>query len=174
MHDKIIKPRKKVKFGIFTLVMISMLLLAGCTTSKDEVIKVGGNEVPSLYSVVGEREIQESKKSTTTGLSTVELVYKAGVVKQEDLKAYTEHLLKNDWLITKDIEETEKGYSWQIGKESKREGNIVLIDIFWPELGSAKIVYREGEGSIVPYEEKEKIEETINDEGIKKETAKKY
>jgi len=43
--------------------MAFMPLLAGCTSSKDEIIKVGGNEVPSLYFVVGEREIQENKKA---------------------------------------------------------------------------------------------------------------
>ncbi|HLR35738.1 MAG TPA: hypothetical protein VK071_10500 [Tissierellales bacterium] len=68
----------------------------------------------------------------------MELVYKADVVKKEDLTEYTERLLKDNWLITKSIEETKEGYSWKISKESKREGNIVLIDIFWPELRLAK------------------------------------
>lgn len=151
MYNNRIKYKNINKLSIFIMMLSFVLLLVGCVSNKDEIIKVGDNEVPSLYSVVGEREITGSEKNVKTELKMVELTYKSGVVSQDDLVAYTEHLIDNGWLLTKEIEESQEGYIWQLGKESKKEGNIILIDVFWPELGSAKIVYREGEGTITSY-----------------------
>lgn len=151
MYNNRIKYKNINKLSIFIMMLSFVLLLVGCVSNKDQIIKVGDNEVPSLYSVVGEREITGSEKNVKTELKMVELTYKSGVVSQDDLVAYTEHLIDNGWLLTKEIEESQEGYIWQLGKESKKEGNIILIDVFWPELGSAKIVYREGEGNITSY-----------------------
>lgn len=151
MYNNRIKYKNINKLSIFIMMLSFVLLLVGCVSNKDEIIKVGDNEVPSLYSVVGEREITGSEKNVKTELKMVELTYKSGVVSQDDLVAYTEHLIDNGWLLTKEIEESQEGYIWQLGKESKKEGNIILIDVFWPELGSAKIVYREGKGNITSY-----------------------
>lgn len=151
MYNNRIKYKNINKLSIFIMMLSFVLLLVGCVSNKDQIIKVGDNEVPSLYSVVGEREITGSEKNVKTELKMVELTYKSGVVSQDDLVAYTEHLIDNGWLLTKEIEESQEGYIWQLGKESKKEGNIILIDVFWPELGSAKIVYREGKGNITSY-----------------------
>ncbi|MBC5648698.1 hypothetical protein [Christensenella tenuis] len=139
----------KNKCGIFALLLLVLLsLAAGCASSTAPTVEVGGEVLPSLYSVVGEKKITGTSKSISTGLAEVELTYQGVAV--DELNSYIESLVSDGYMITQEASATEDGQTYQIGKEASKEGNIILISFYFEDGGSAVINYAVGAGTITP------------------------
>ena len=137
------------KRGIFALLLLFMILLAaGCTSSTAPTVEIGGEVLPSLYSVVGEKKITGTSKSISTGLAEVELTYQG--VSIDELNSYIESLISDGYLVTQEASATGSGQGYQIGKEASTEGNIILISFYFEDGGSTVINYAVGAGTITP------------------------
>jgi len=132
------------------LVMVLAFMLAGCGMLSDAAklteYTLGEDHIPSINSVVGEREVSAVESSVDNGVSTQKYTYSSASV-YEDLLAYVNTLHDQGWLITKDIDLTVVPGSGQLGIQSAEEGQIVLVD-FTYEDGSYTIEVKKGQGTI--------------------------
>lgn len=137
------------KHGIFVfLLLVVTLLIAGCASSTAPKVEVGGEVLPSLYSVVGEKKITGTSKGISMGLAEVELTYHG--VSLEELNSYIEFLVSDGYMITQEASATGNGQSYQVGKEASKEGNIILISFYFEDGGATIINYAVGTGTITP------------------------
>lgn len=145
---------KAAKIGIISLLALLLTwALAGCG-AKDPVIKVGNDQIPSLYSVVGERRMSGSAAGFDDSVRYVTKTYAPGEVSLTDIEGYWTALRDQEhFIVTMDTEQLNGHVKLQLGKESVDNGAIVLIDIDFDELGNTEIQYRVGEGTLTRYDE---------------------
>jgi len=141
---------KKILISLALLVAV-VCLVAGCgaksaVSSTAATIKVGTEDVITLYSAVGERAIT---KGTVVDGKT-EVTYGGGNVSIDDLNAYITKLVnENDFIITKNVSTDEAGgQSYQIGKNATDAGKIVYIDFYFVADGNTVVTYSQANGSI--------------------------
>ena len=140
--------RKKMAI-VVAIVGILLVLATGCVSKTAATVKVGGEEVATLYSVVGERTITGSSVSTDTDGATTKLTYGSGAVSIDDVNGYITKLINEDgFLITQEVQNDGTGQSYQIGKSSSTEGKILLIDFYFIDGGDTVITYTETDGQV--------------------------
>ena len=140
--------RKKIVL-VAALVGILLVMAVGCVSKTAATVKVGGEEVATLYSVVGERAITGSSVSTGTDGSVTKLTYGGGTVSIDDVNEYISKLVNDDgFLITQQAQNDGRGQSYQIGKGSASEGKILLIDFYFVDGGDTIITYTETAGQV--------------------------
>lgn len=139
----------KNKRGILAFILLAMVVfMAGCASSTAPTVEVGGEVLPSLYSVVGEKKITGTSKSINTEAAEVELTYQG--VALDELNSYIESLVSDGYMITQEAQAQGTGQSYQIGKEASADGRIILISFYFEDGGSTVITYTVGEGTITP------------------------
>lgn len=143
------KSLKSIAF-LAVIVMIASVF-AGCGGT-DPVIKVGNDEVPSLYSVVGERKITGTSSNVENGVRNAQKTYQSGAVTREDIESYFTALREtHGYIVTMDTEENGTAIRAQLAKESVDAGKIVVVDIDFDSAGSTVLSYTVGEGTLNVY-----------------------
>ncbi len=125
--------------------------LTGCGAALKEAAKLGEYEagddrIPSITSVVGEREVTDVEISTKNGVVTKQYTYISTSV-YDDLLAYVNRLMQDDWLVTRDIDLNVVPGSGELGKNSVDEGQIVLLSFSYEE-GGYTVQIVKGKGTI--------------------------
>lgn len=134
---------------VIALAGILLLFATGCVSRTAATVKVGGEEVATLYSVVGEKAITGSSVSTGTDGATTKLTYGGGSVSIDDVNAYITKLVNDDgFLVTQQVKSDGTGQSYQIGKSSSSGGKILLIDFYFVDGGDTVITYTETSGQV--------------------------
>ncbi len=87
-----------------------------------EYIEIGNDKIPTIYSAVGQKDIMSINKSLKEDNNTTTLVYYADDFTAEDLDAYSEVLLDEDFSEAKD--ETN---IFMYVRESSDTGNLVFV-----------------------------------------------
>lgn len=143
---------KKI-YRVISLVLILSLTfaLAGCSAALKEAAKLseyeaGDDRIPSITSVVGEREVTDVEVSTKNGVVTKQYTYLSTSV-YDDLFAYVTKLMQDDWLVTQDIDLNVVPGSGELGRNSKDEGQIVLLSFSYEE-GGYTVQIVKGKGTI--------------------------
>lgn len=131
---------------IFTLVPV----LAGCgilsNAAELEQYEMGSDVIPSINSVVGEREVTGVETSTNNGIKVKQYSYSSTSV-FDDLWAYASMLMEDGWLVTQDIDLNVVPGTGELGRNSVDEGQILLLFFSYEENGYT-IRITKGEGTI--------------------------
>ena len=107
----------------------------------------GGDSIPSINSVVGERKIEEVSTNTTNGVTTKGYQYASDTV-SDDLIAWLSLLLDDHgYLGLTSFNVTEIPGSGQIAAESAEGGKIIIIEIDYRSDGYT-ISITKGEGTL--------------------------
>ena len=129
-----------MKRTAYLIVLLTFALaFAGCSALKEAASleaydMAGGDEVPSITSVVGEREVTGVKSSVSGGVTTKEYTYVSDTV-YDDLLAYVRALMDEGWLVTQDIDLGVVPGSGELATHSIEEGQVVLVDFTYDEAG---------------------------------------
>jgi len=142
---------KKLLFFAFILLILSfVLILSGCGAALDEAAalseyEVGGDLIPSITAVVGQREVTGVESQTSNGIPSRQYTYASDVV-FEDLFAYVSMLREGEgWLVTEAYDLAQVPGTAQLGRESKDDGQILLLSIAYEDAKYAiKITKLEG------------------------------
>jgi len=140
------------KTACVIVLLILALALAGCGAALKEAASLeaydmaGGDEVPSITSVVGEREVKCVKTSVSGGITTKEYTYVSDTV-YDDLLAYVRALIDEGWLVTQDIDLGVVPGSGELATHSSEEGQVILVDFTYDEAGYV-IKITKGKGTL--------------------------
>ena len=124
---------KKIKV-VFIVVTICALALVLCACSvlndaaKLQSYDFDNDSVPSITSVVGDRDVTGTKKGTGTDGVYQEYTYKTDSV-IEDIQAYINKLQSQGWVITIIEDDGASSGTVQLGNESSDSGKIILLTI---------------------------------------------
>lgn len=127
--------KKSRILGMVALLASVVLLAVGCVSSKQESLSLRDNEIPTLYSVVGEREIVGTDTEVTNDTQITTLTYQKNSVSQADVDAYVAKLKEDGF---------EEISSMVLSKASQKEGEQITITIALDENGSTTIQYTAG------------------------------
>ena len=120
------------------VVFISALVFSGCGAILTDAAKlteyeVDGETVPSISSIVGEREVTAVDTETNNGVKSVQYTYKSTSV-TDDLIAYLSKLQDEEgWLVTEDYDLTTVPGTAQMGKASEDEGQILILSVAYED-----------------------------------------
>lgn len=130
-----------MKRAVFLAVSLMLALaLTGCvavlkdTAALEAYDMAGGDAVPSINSVVGEREVKGVKSSVSNGVTTKEYTYVSDTV-YDDLLAYVQALMDEGWLVTQDIDLNVVPGTGQLAAHSYEEEQVVLVDFSYDDAG---------------------------------------
>lgn len=141
--------KKKKTLIVMVLVGLLLVLATGCVSATAPTVKVGSEEIETLYSVVGERPITGSSVSTDTNGSKTELTYGNGSVSIGDVNDYISKLVNEQgFLVTRQAENDGTGQTYQIGKQASEDGKIFLVDFYFEDGGNTVITYQVTAGTL--------------------------
>lgn len=130
---------KRTARHIVSVLLMFVLVFAftGCGAALKEAAKLesyalGDESVPSITSVVGEREVTGVESSTNNGIASKQYTYASASV-YDDLWAYVQTLMDDGWLVTQDIDLKDVPGSGQLGKKSAQDGQILLISFSYED-----------------------------------------
>ncbi len=127
-----------------------MFALSGCGTLKKaaalEQYEMGEDAVPSITSVVGEREVTGVESSTSGGTQTKKFTYLSGTV-FDDLLAYIDRLTQDGWLVTQGYDLNAVPGSGELGINAAQEGKYLLVAFSYDAAGYV-ITITKGNGTI--------------------------
>lgn len=138
------------KIGLFLIVTLTLLTLVGCVSSSAEVVEIGTDTIPSLYSAVGERKITGTEKSSGTDGKELRLAYAPGI-STEDIIAYMKKLEENGFIVTMDTQVQGDVEINQMSAPSVQEGLVLVVEIYFSQTDSTVISYNLIEGTITHY-----------------------
>lgn len=127
------------KTACLIVLLTLVLAFAGCGVLKEAASleaydMAAGDEVPSITSVVGEREVKSVKTSVSNGVTTKEYTYVSDTV-YDDLLAYITALMDEGWLVTQDIDLGVVPGSGELAAHSIEEGQVILMDFTYDDAG---------------------------------------
>ena len=127
--------RSVLLITVLCTLVLSLMPLSACNTLANtlkeatqlQVYTIGNETIPSINSVVGEREVTNVTTGTGTNGQYKEYTYKSEDV-LIDVQKYIDFLQNQNWVVTI-IEGTESSGKVQLGIESTESGNILLLTI---------------------------------------------
>ncbi len=128
---------KKTKYtALVLLVCATAVLLCSCNTLKKaaelQSYDFGDDSIPSINSVVGEREVTAVNKGTANGTQYQEYQYLSGTV-FDDLVTYLDKLRAGGYIVTKEYDIANSPGSAQVATQSAGEGMILVVDIAYED-----------------------------------------
>lgn len=123
--------KKIIIFVGFVLVLMTVIFVIISRLLMGTEIKLNEEKIPSLYEVTKKTGVY--KVETSGGdIITEKLYYKEGSIDVENLNEYINYLVDFGFITTKDFVNN----NGQLGKVSKDNGKIILIDLKYSENGS--------------------------------------
>jgi hypothetical protein len=143
--------RKTVCTVVSVLLVFALVpALSGCGILADaeklEQYEMDEDVIPSINSVVGEREVTGVESSTDNGVKVKQYSYSSDSV-FDDLLQYVITLREDGWLVTQDIDLDVVPGTGELGKNSVDEGRVVLVFFSYDDSGYT-IKISKGEGTI--------------------------
>jgi hypothetical protein len=135
---------KKVAFMVVSLILAAAL--AGCGAELEAYDMADGDAVPSITSVVGEREVTGVQSSVSNGVTTKEYTYVSDTV-YDDLLSYVRALMDEGWLVTQDIDLNVVPGSGELAAHSSEEGQVILVGFTYDDAGYV-ITVTKGKGTL--------------------------
>lgn len=141
---------KKVAFMVVSLILAAAL--AGCGAALKDAAQLeaydmaDGDAVPSITSVVGEREVTGVQSSVSNGVTTKEYTYVSDTV-YDDLLSYVRALMDEGWLVTQDIDLNVVPGSGELAAHSSEEGQVILVGFTYDDAGYV-ITVTKGKGTL--------------------------
>ncbi len=142
--------KKTILFTSVLMIFALILALSGCGAALKEAsalkeYEMGKDNVLSITSVIGEREVTGVESGINNGIVSKQYIYVSETV-YDDLLAYVTALMDQGWLVTKDIDLNVVPGSGELGKKSAADdGQILLLSFTYEESGYViKIVKGEG------------------------------
>lgn len=132
------------------IITVFAACFAGCGKT-DPVIKVGNDEIPTLYSVVGERKVTGVSKGIENGVHYAEKTYPSSEVSIDDIEAYVNALQDEYHFVITMMEDSGTSVHSQLGNESVDEGKIIIIDINYDSSDDTTIQYQVMVGTLTRY-----------------------
>lgn len=121
----------------------------GNSANADE-YKLGDDTVKSIKAVVEKRKVVSISTATSNGVKTKKVEYKSNTV-QEDLTKYVQYLRDEaGYVLTKDVDLSQKSASIELGKKSVDSGKILIMTIDYNPFGYT-ITLQKGEGTLTMY-----------------------
>lgn len=152
------KKKKSVKGILFVIACIFAIVLVGVgiaffavgnSANADE-YKLGDDTVKSIKAVVEKRKVVSVSTATSNGVKTKKVEYKSNTV-QEDLTKYVQYLRDEaGYVLTKDVDLSQKSASIELGKKSVDSGKILIMTIDYNPFGYT-ITLQKGEGTLTMY-----------------------
>ncbi len=132
------------------IILFAVALIAVNNTANADYYTFGDDQIPSLKSVVGKRTVQSTAFSTESGVDTKTVVYKIDGENSviDDVNQYYDYLVEKEDFYLTDYEED--GSSIQISKESKDDGQIIIMTITIDD-PECTIFIKKGEGNLTIY-----------------------
>lgn len=142
---------RKATFFMVSALLVFTLALTGCGAALADAAKlseyeIDGESIPSITSVVGEREVKGVESSTNNGVKSTQYTYVSDTV-YDDLWAYVQKLMDDGWLVTQDIDLSVVPGSGQLGRNASEEGKILLLSFAYED-GKYAIKVTKAEGTI--------------------------
>jgi hypothetical protein len=140
------------KILVLALPLVLLVMLSACSMLSDAAklqnYDFGNESVPSINSVVGEREVTSASTSSGTDGQIQEYTYKSDDV-PSDLVAYIDKLQSLNWVSTETSGDDTAGFV-QFGIESVDAGKIILVSITY-DSSSYTIKIQKTEGTLTRY-----------------------
>ncbi|MBD5560705.1 MAG: hypothetical protein HDQ87_10220 [Clostridia bacterium] len=138
------------KWSWLALVLAAVMLLAACSSGKDDFFRVGEDQIPTLYTAVGSKKITDTKTGFENGNSYKSVTYES--VSAEDMQAYVDALEAIGYAQVQDTEISESGVqTLTMGNNSVTDGKIILIRITLDPNGQTNVLYNVNDGTIEFY-----------------------
>jgi hypothetical protein len=142
---------KKTVCWLVSLFLVFILALTGCGATLTEAAnleqyEMSGDVIPSITSVVGEREVTGVEAATSNGVATRQYTYSSATV-YDDLLAYVNKLLEDGWLVTQAIDLNIVPGSGELGMKSVDDGQILLVSLSYED-SKYVIKLTKGKGTI--------------------------
>jgi hypothetical protein len=141
---------RKILLGVLALVVFA---LCSCAVLDDaaklEAYDFGGDRIPSLSSVAGERKVTSVESgSRTGGVEYKNFSYESSSM-SADMDAYFAALKDAGFIVTKDSAGNTLKGSVELGCDSVDEGKIILINLAWDN-SIIEVQISKGDGVITP------------------------
>ena len=141
---------KKTRLIVSVLLIVALAFsMCACGKAMKEAAELqvydfDSDQIPTINSQVGEREVTGVETGTNNGAPQKQYTYKSDSV-FDDLMAYTAYLRDNGWIVTADYNLEDTPGSAQLGKESADAGQILIISIAYEaDKYAVKITKMEG------------------------------
>lgn len=128
----------------------AVLLLAGCSSGNDDFFQVGEDQIPTLYTVAGNKKIVNTNTGFENGNSYKVVSYEN--VNAEEMQAYVDALEAIGYAQVQATEMNEDGVqTLTMGTNSVTGGKIILVRITLNPEGETIIQYNVNDGTIEFY-----------------------
>ncbi|HBU11513.1 MAG TPA: hypothetical protein DEB31_01905 [Clostridiales bacterium] len=141
-------PKNKKMPMLCLALIIAVCVLTACMSSTAETVKVGSDEVLSLYSVAGEKKITGSRTGTENGVAYKSVTYLEDSVSEQEMQQYITALERQGYTQTADTVMDGTKQALQMANESVQDGKLVLVNIEFDAAGSTTLTYFVGEGTL--------------------------
>lgn len=139
--------RKRTGRLLAVLVLLSAALLCACSSGKDDFYKVGEDQIPTLYTVAGNKRIVSTNSGFENGNSYKVVSYEG--VTPEELQLYIDALEGIGYAQVQETEVSEEGVqTLTLGNNSVTDGKIILIRIQLNPEAETVIQYNVSDGTI--------------------------
>ena len=130
--------KKRVLFFAVMVVMVIMIA-AGCQSATAAEIEVSGEKVPSLYTALGqERKVVSTGTEATIGKTTKTVGYSG--ISSEDLMSYYDYLGANGYICT-----DESSTSIQMAREAAEDIAERIGALVVQTIGSKAVLFKRNE-----------------------------
>lgn len=127
--------------------LLLALLLTACSSGKDDFFRVGEDQIPTLYTVAGKKQIVSTSSGFENGNSYKVVSYK-GVTTQE-MQSYIDALEAIGYAQVQETEVSESGVqTLTMGNNSVTSGKIILVRIQLNPEGETIVQYNVNDGTI--------------------------
>lgn len=138
------------KWGWLAVLLVVAMLLAACSSGKDDFFRVGEDQIPTLYTAAGSKKVVDTKTGFENGNSYKSVTYEG--VSADEMQAYVDAL---ETIGYAQVQETEIGdngvQTLTMGNKSVTNGKIILIRITLDPAGQTNILYNVNDGTIEFY-----------------------
>lgn len=132
------------RISMAVAIVMAIALLTGCVSSTEPYIEVGGEEIPTVFAVAGEKKITGSGTGASTKEGhTASVTYEQ--LTAEETLAYAEHLMEAGFAVSE-----RDGNRLELAKEAATEGDIVVVEINYHDNGSVEVNDQVMAGLITP------------------------
>lgn len=136
---------KKIKAILILSLAAAILFIVGCASSTAQSVKVGEDEIPSLYSIIGEKKITGTETSTENDRKSTTVTYESGSITEREAVDYMLELIaSHGFSIQQDAIEQGNGKYYQLTKNSETDGKHIVVSLYIEEEGSTVIKYMVG------------------------------
>lgn len=133
--------------GFIACILVAVFLLTACASGKDDFFKVGEDQIPTLYTVAGNKKVVSTNSGFENGNSYKVVSY--ADVTPEEMQLYIDALEGIGYAQVQETEVSEAGVqTLTLGNNSVTDGKIILVRIQLNPEGETIVQYNVNDGTI--------------------------